>query len=148
LASGGAITGLVAVIANGGRSQTLVPAVITIWLILAVTGLGTMLVRKYRSRDTNNHRTAANAAAKAAARKRHSATARCWNSLTASGSGYFRRRTTGSARVDDRFSARRGTYRVIYRINDKAHVVTVVDIGHRRDIYPDLTARRNTPTAE
>lgn len=36
--------------------------------------------------------------------------------------------------LDDRFSARRGTYRVIYR-NDKAHVVTVVDIGHRRDIY-------------
>jgi mRNA interferase RelE/StbE len=25
--------------------------------------------------------------------------------------------------------ARRGTYRVIYRIDDKAHVVTVVDIG-------------------
>lgn len=37
--------------------------------------------------------------------------------------------------LDDRFSARRGTYRVIYRIDDKAHVVTVVDIGHRRDVY-------------
>lgn len=37
--------------------------------------------------------------------------------------------------LDDRFSARRGTYRVIYRIDDKAHVVTVVDIDHRRDIY-------------
>jgi len=37
--------------------------------------------------------------------------------------------------LDDRFSARRGTYRVIYRIDDKAHVITVVDIGHRRDIY-------------
>ena len=37
--------------------------------------------------------------------------------------------------LDDRFSARRGTYRVIYRIDDEAHVVTVVDIGHRRDIY-------------
>ena len=36
--------------------------------------------------------------------------------------------------LDDRFSARRGTYRVIYRI-DEAHVVTVVDIGHRRDVY-------------
>jgi mRNA interferase RelE/StbE len=35
----------------------------------------------------------------------------------------------------DRFSARRGTYRVIYRIDDKAHIVTVVDIGHRRDVY-------------
>jgi len=37
--------------------------------------------------------------------------------------------------LDDRFSARRGTYRVIYRIDDEAHIVTVVDIGHRRDIY-------------
>ena len=37
--------------------------------------------------------------------------------------------------IDDRFSARRGTYRVIYRIDDKARVVTVVDIAHRRDIY-------------
>jgi mRNA interferase RelE/StbE len=37
--------------------------------------------------------------------------------------------------LDDRFSARRGTYRVIYRIADEAHVVTVVDIGHRHDIY-------------
>jgi mRNA interferase RelE/StbE len=37
--------------------------------------------------------------------------------------------------LGDRFSARRGTYRVIYRIDDKAHVVTVVDVGHRRDIY-------------
>lgn len=35
--------------------------------------------------------------------------------------------------LDDRFSARRGTYRVIYRIDDDARVVTVVDIGHRRD---------------
>ena len=37
--------------------------------------------------------------------------------------------------LDDRFSARRGTYRVIYRIDDEAQVVTVVDIGHRRDVY-------------
>jgi mRNA interferase RelE/StbE len=37
--------------------------------------------------------------------------------------------------LDDRFSARRGTYRVIYRIDDEARVVTVVDIGHRRDAY-------------
>jgi mRNA interferase RelE/StbE len=33
--------------------------------------------------------------------------------------------------LDDRHSARRGTYRVIYRIDDKDHVVTVVDIAHR-----------------
>ncbi|HET9899040.1 MAG TPA: hypothetical protein VFQ44_29300 [Streptosporangiaceae bacterium] len=31
--------------------------------------------------------------------------------------------------MDDRFSARRGTYRVIYRTDDKAHVVTVVDVA-------------------
>ena len=37
--------------------------------------------------------------------------------------------------LNDRFSARRETYRVIYRIDDKAHVVTVVDISHRRDVY-------------
>lgn len=37
--------------------------------------------------------------------------------------------------LDDRFSARRGTYRIIYRIDDGARVVTVVDVGHRRDVY-------------
>ncbi len=37
--------------------------------------------------------------------------------------------------MDDRFSARRGTYGVIYRIDDKARVVTVVDVGHRQDVY-------------
>jgi len=37
--------------------------------------------------------------------------------------------------LDDRSSARRGTYRVIYRIDDKAHVVNLVDPGHRRDIH-------------
>jgi mRNA-degrading endonuclease RelE of RelBE toxin-antitoxin system len=37
--------------------------------------------------------------------------------------------------LGDPFSARRGTYRVIYRIDDKTRVVTVVDIGHRRDVY-------------
>jgi mRNA interferase RelE/StbE len=35
--------------------------------------------------------------------------------------------------MNDRFSARRGTYRVIYRIDDKDRVVTVVDVAHRRD---------------
>ena len=37
--------------------------------------------------------------------------------------------------LDDRFSARRGTYRVIYRIDHQKRLVTVVDIGHRRDVY-------------
>ncbi len=39
------------------------------------------------------------------------------------------------APMDDRFSARRGTYRIIYRIDDKTRVVTVVDVDHRRDVY-------------
>lgn len=37
--------------------------------------------------------------------------------------------------LDERYSARRGTYRVIYRIDDEARVVTVVDVCHGRDIY-------------
>lgn len=37
--------------------------------------------------------------------------------------------------LDDRYSARRGTYRIIYRIDDPAHVVTVVLVTHRRDAY-------------
>ena len=37
--------------------------------------------------------------------------------------------------MDDRFSARRGTYKIIYRIDDKARVVTVVDAAHRHDVY-------------
>jgi mRNA-degrading endonuclease RelE of RelBE toxin-antitoxin system len=37
--------------------------------------------------------------------------------------------------MDDRFSARRGTYRVIYRIDDKNQIVTAVDVDHRRDVY-------------
>lgn len=39
------------------------------------------------------------------------------------------------APLDDRHSARRGTYRVIYRIDDDARAVTVVDVAHRRDAY-------------
>jgi mRNA interferase RelE/StbE len=37
--------------------------------------------------------------------------------------------------MDDRFSVRRGTYRIIYRIDEKNRVVTVVDVDHRRDVY-------------
>ncbi|MGH3266950.1 MAG: type II toxin-antitoxin system RelE family toxin [Trebonia sp.] len=31
--------------------------------------------------------------------------------------------------------ARRGTYRVVYRVNEQARVVEVLDIDHRADIY-------------
>lgn len=37
--------------------------------------------------------------------------------------------------MDDRFGARRGTYLIIYRIDEKNRVVTVVDVDHRRDVY-------------
>jgi mRNA interferase RelE/StbE len=37
--------------------------------------------------------------------------------------------------MGDRFSARRGTYRFIGRIDDKNRVVTVADVDHRRDVY-------------
>jgi mRNA-degrading endonuclease RelE of RelBE toxin-antitoxin system len=35
----------------------------------------------------------------------------------------------------DRYSARRGTYRVIYRIDDQQLTVTVLTILHRSDAY-------------
>lgn len=33
------------------------------------------------------------------------------------------------------YSARRGTYRVLYRTNERAHEVVVLRIDHRREIY-------------
>jgi mRNA interferase RelE/StbE len=35
----------------------------------------------------------------------------------------------------DRYSARRGTYRVIYRIDDQRVTVTILMIRHRSDAY-------------
>ena len=32
-------------------------------------------------------------------------------------------------------SARRGTYRILYRINDDERTVSVIRIDHRRDVY-------------
>jgi mRNA interferase RelE/StbE len=37
--------------------------------------------------------------------------------------------------MNDRFSVRRGTYRIIHRIDDKNRIVTVVDVDHRRDVH-------------
>ncbi len=38
----------------------------------------------------------------------------------------------------DRHSARRGTYRIIYRIDESHHLVTVVGVVHHADAYrPD-----------
>lgn len=37
--------------------------------------------------------------------------------------------------LDDRHSARRGTYRVIYRIDDRSRIVTVLAVAPRSDVY-------------
>jgi mRNA interferase RelE/StbE len=37
--------------------------------------------------------------------------------------------------LEDRHNARRGTYRIIYRIDGKARTVTVVDVDHRAGVY-------------
>lgn len=37
--------------------------------------------------------------------------------------------------LEGKLSARRGDFRVVYEINDDRHVVTVVAIDHRSDIY-------------
>lgn len=37
--------------------------------------------------------------------------------------------------LDDRHSARRGTYRVIYRIDERKRLVTVVAVVRRADAY-------------
>jgi mRNA-degrading endonuclease RelE of RelBE toxin-antitoxin system len=36
---------------------------------------------------------------------------------------------------EGRWSARRGPYRIIYEVLEDDHVVRVVAIGHRRDVY-------------
>ena len=36
---------------------------------------------------------------------------------------------------EGRFSARRGPYRIIYEVEHDEHLVRVVAIGHRRDVY-------------
>lgn len=36
---------------------------------------------------------------------------------------------------EGRWSARRGPYRIIYELLEDDHVVRVVAIGHRRDVY-------------
>jgi mRNA interferase RelE/StbE len=43
----------------------------------------------------------------------------------------------GSIKVagQDRYRIRQGEYRILYTINDGRVLVTVVKIGHRRDIY-------------
>jgi len=35
----------------------------------------------------------------------------------------------------DRYRVRQGRYRVVYGVDDSSRTVTVVKIGHRRDVY-------------
>lgn len=35
----------------------------------------------------------------------------------------------------DHFRIRQGNYRIVYRVEDERLIVTVVRIGHRRDVY-------------
>ena len=46
--------------------------------------------------------------------------------------------------LEDRHTARRGTYRVIFRIDDVERLVTVVDVAHRRDAYRRGWCRRRS----
>ncbi|MGH2398846.1 MAG: type II toxin-antitoxin system RelE family toxin, partial [bacterium] len=38
---------------------------------------------------------------------------------------------------EDKYRVRQGSYRVVYQIDDGAHEVTIVKIGHRREVYRD-----------
>ena len=46
-------------------------------------------------------------------------------------------RPTGCKKLTGRegWRSRVGDYRIIYKIDDKTEIVTVVDVGHRREIY-------------
>jgi mRNA interferase RelE/StbE len=35
----------------------------------------------------------------------------------------------------DRYRLRQGRYRIVYSVQDEKHSVTVVKVGHRKDIY-------------
>ena len=47
-------------------------------------------------------------------------------------------RPAGSEKLaggDDRYRVRQGPFRIVYEIDDEAHVVRIIKIGHRRDVY-------------
>lgn len=46
-------------------------------------------------------------------------------------------RPTGAEKLagNDKYRIRQGTYRVVYEIDDKVVVVTVVKVAHRREVY-------------
>jgi hypothetical protein len=46
---GAGLTGLIAVLADGGSKHVAAAAVVTVWVILVAAGLGTAVVNKYRN---------------------------------------------------------------------------------------------------
>ena len=46
-------------------------------------------------------------------------------------------RPSGSVKLlgEERYRARQGDYRIVYAVDDGPVIVTVVKIGHRRDVY-------------
>ncbi|WP_461557140.1 type II toxin-antitoxin system RelE family toxin [Synechococcus sp.] len=47
-------------------------------------------------------------------------------------------RPSGSEKLAGRLSlyrVRQGNYRVIYSVDDQSHVVDIIKVGHRRDVY-------------
>lgn len=37
--------------------------------------------------------------------------------------------------LEDRYRVRQGAYRIVYSIHDADRIVTVVKVGHRKDVY-------------
>lgn len=52
--------------------------------------------------------------------------------LTPRPKGIEKVKTTGLWRI------RQGDYRIVFAIDDKEHIITVVRVGHRREIYRSL----------
>jgi mRNA interferase RelE/StbE len=50
-------------------------------------------------------------------------------------------RPPGSEKLtgDDKYRVRQGRYRIVYSIKDNELIVTVVKVGHRKDIYKKAT---------
>jgi hypothetical protein len=62
-----------------------------------------------------------------------------------SAAGHHDRRSAGprtGGRTTGYHAARRGTYRIIYRINEDKHTVEIHSIRHRRDSYRALPGNR------
>jgi len=49
----------------------------------------------------------------------------------------FDPRPTGSQKLSgqEKYRIRQGNYRILYKIEDKELIITVVQVGHRKDVY-------------